>query len=349
MVLQTTIRKDGETGRVLMEAPTADYKERFGSTYWMCYRADLHRALMEEVLRTDDNQSLGPPCELKQDWRLASLDAESGTCHFSNGARISADLIVGADGIHSQVRECLGIKPIMKPSQSCCYRFVIPCSRLHSLGLSHLCSSPAITFWGGTGIDKVVTGTAHNHELLTCYAFYPASRNDLQRDGWNIAASPKQLVETFQDTGLDPDVLKLMLNSEDIKMWRLFEHEPYPYWYKGRVCLLGDAAHPMMPDQNQGFSQAVEDAGALYLLSMTDRFYSSAINGDIGKALKIYEQVRMGRATIIQEKSLLARTDIRERFGFRAPDDPPDKLTLEWVCGYDMKTHLDEVLARTTA
>jgi salicylate hydroxylase len=63
--------------------------------------------------------------------------------------------------------------------------------------------------------------------------------------------------ETFPD--LDPKVRKLFMNAEDIKMWRLYLHDEYPYWVRGRCALLGDAAHPMMPDQSQGACMAFED------------------------------------------------------------------------------------------
>lgn len=93
-----------------------------------------------------------------------------------------------------------------------------------------------------------------NGEVVSCYCFYPAQYNDLREDGWNIAASPQQLVDTFP--GLDQRMRTLMLNAEDIKMWRctlpwiclgqrlttiVYMHQPYPYWVKGSVCLLGDA------------------------------------------------------------------------------------------------------------
>ena len=93
-----------------------------------------------------------------------------------------------------------------------------------------------------------------------------ARYNDLKEDGWNISTTPENLAATFPD--IDPRVRKLFLNAEDIKMWRLYMHEPYPYWVKGRCALLGDAAHPMMPDQSQGACMAIEDVGSTYQKSM---------------------------------------------------------------------------------
>lgn len=141
-------------------------------------------------------------------------------------------------------------------STSCCYRCIIGADKLRSLDLDDYISNEAIEYWGGYGINKIVMSPCSNGEVVSCYCFYPASFNNLREDGWDIGATPEQLVETFPD--LDPRMQKLMLNAEDIKMWRcmlfipelaptvliiplVYRHQPYPFWAKGKVCLLGDA------------------------------------------------------------------------------------------------------------
>lgn len=157
-------------------------------------------------------------------------------------------------------RSFLGITPNFQMSTSCCYRCIIGAPKLRELGLEDYIDNEAIEYWGGFGIDKIVMSPCSNGEVVSCYCFYPAEYNDLRDDGWNISATPQQLVETFP--GLDPRMKKLMLNAEDIKMWRctapsptpsgghshrrpadsvVYRHQPYPYWVKGKVCLLGDA------------------------------------------------------------------------------------------------------------
>ena len=103
-------------------------------------------------------------------------------------------------------------------STSCCYRCIIGADKLRSLGLEDYISNEAIEYWGGFGINKIVMSPCSNGEVVSCYCFYPASVNNLRDDGWSISATSEQLVETFPD--LDPRMKKLMLNSEDIKMWR---------------------------------------------------------------------------------------------------------------------------------
>lgn len=103
-------------------------------------------------------------------------------------------------------------------STSCCYRCIIGAYRLRSLGLEDYINNEAIEYWGGFGVDKIVMSPCSNGEVVSCYCFYPAKYNNLREDGWNISASPQQLVDTFP--GLDERMKRLMLNAEDIKMWR---------------------------------------------------------------------------------------------------------------------------------
>ena len=121
-------------------------------------------------------------------------------------------------------------------------------------------------------------------------------------------------------------------------MWLLYIHQPYQFWHKGKTGLLGDAAHPMLPDQSQGFCRAIEDAGALgYIFSEE---FSSIWDRDVSKGLDLYEQVRKERASRVQAASARARTDLSERIGWSSSSDKPGKLTTEEVCGYDMLAHI---------
>lgn len=103
-------------------------------------------------------------------------------------------------------------------STSCCYQCIIEADKLRSLGLEDYISNEAIEYWGAFGINKIVMSPCSNGEVVSCYCFYPASYNNMREDGWNTSALPQQLVDTFPD--LDPRMKTLMLNAEDIKMWR---------------------------------------------------------------------------------------------------------------------------------
>ncbi|KAM0466114.1 hypothetical protein ACHAPV_001067 [Trichoderma viride] len=303
--------------------PPSTYRERFGTDYNNFHRIDLHGHLRNVAIAETGG---GSPAQLRVCHQAIKLDPTQAKITFDNGNEAVHDVVVCADGIRSQMREQLGIVPDVAPSTSCCYRCIISAEKLRGLGLGEFAENSAIEFWGGNGIDKIVMSPCSNHEVVSCYCFYPAENNNLKEDGWNISSTGENLAATFPD--LDERLLTLFRNAEDVKMWRLYNHEPYPYWVSGRCCLLGDAAHPMMPDQSQGACMALEDAGALGILFSTKYAHLS-----IPEKLQLYEQERKPRATRVQESSRRARTDITERIGWSSANDRPGKLTIEEVCG----------------
>ncbi|KAM4065679.1 FAD binding domain-containing protein [Hirsutella rhossiliensis] len=334
VVLQSLVRHDWHTGHVTGTYPLGDYRARFGTDYNNFHRIDLHERL-KHVAMADEGG--GTPAVLKLWHRAVGLDPVRGKILFDNGVEATHDVVVCADGIRSQMRQQLGIEPHVAPSTSCCYRCIIPADRLRELGLSEFCDSGAVEFWGGDGIDKIVMGACSNQDVVSCYCFYPADKNDLREDGWDVSTTGSNLADTFP--GLDDRLKTLFRNAQDIKMWRLYNHDPYPYWVKGRCCLVGDAAHPMMPDQAQGACMAIEDAGALGILFSPRYAFLT-----IAQKLRLYEEVRRPRATRLQEASKRARLDITERIGWSTASDRPGKLTIEEVCGYDMHLHLAELV-----
>jgi salicylate hydroxylase len=229
------------------------------------------------------------------------------------------------------VRELIGIKPDKKQSTSTCYHCIIPTDRVHQLGLKDLTANSAIEFWGGIGSNKIVYSPCRGGEINSFYCFFPTEQSNHHTESWRETATVKQLLAPFPD--LDPDFLALLGNSEDIKPWRLFVHQPYPHWQAGRACIMGDAAHPMVPDQSQGACQALEDVGALGIIFSKDYDFTT----DVKKGLELYQNVRKPRATRVQDASARARLDINERIGFSSNTTNPKykvanenvKLTIE--------------------
>lgn len=335
VVLRNLIRHEYASGAVQGTYPLGDYRERFGTDYNNFHRIDLHNHLKGVALSQSGE---GCPAELKTWHRACKLDPESGKIAFENGAEAVHDAVVCADGIRSVMREQLGVVPEVAPSTSCCYRCIIYADKLRELGLEEFLDNDAIEFWGGDhDKTKIVLSACSDKNVVSCYCFYPAEKNDLKEDGWNISTTGENLAATFP--GLDPRLITLFLNAEDIKMWRLYNHDPYPYWSKGRCTLLGDAAHPMMPDQSQGACMAIEDAGALGIL-----FSEKYADLSVEERLKLYEAERKPRATKLQAASKRARENLNERIGWSSKDTKPGMLTIEEVCGYDMHAHIAELV-----
>jgi salicylate hydroxylase len=297
----------------------------------------MHQALIKTVTQ---KEGAGVPCEIIINHLATAVDTVNGRITFENGNTVQAELIIAADGIRSRMRKAIGVTAKFQGSTSCCYRCIISADKLREIGLDEFVTNEAIEFWGGFGIDKIVMSACHSGDVISCYCFYPTAHNGLDKDGWNIGATPQELIDTFPD--LDERVKLLFSHAEDIKMWRLYIHEEYPYWVKGRVGLMGDAAHPSLPDQSQGFCQAVEDAAALSLA-----FSEQYFKGDVEEGLKRYENTRKERATRVQTASAKARTDLNERIGWSTGAEKSGKLTIEEVCGYDMEAHFKQIVGST--
>jgi salicylate hydroxylase len=147
-------------------------------------------------------------------------------------------------------------------------------------------------------------------------------------------ASVEELLSPYPD--LDPELRRHLEVSEDISPWRLWVHQPYPYWVKGRVALMGDAAHPMLPHQSQGACQALEDAAALGIV-LSKKYFS----GSVENALMFYENIRRERVAKVQEASM--RENLNDRVGFSEitnnktdEAERENNLTSEELFGYDM-------------
>lgn len=338
MILEKLISHDWKTGEVQNVYDLADYKTRWGYVYNMFHRVNMHEMLMDSATGSDH---LGIPAILKCNHKCAEIDHEHGLVTFENGLQAQHDLIIGADGIGSQVRKTLGIVPDRQLSTSTCLHCIIETEDARKLGLRDLSPNSAIEFWGGHGIRKIVFSPCRDGEVHSFYCFFPTDESPHAGEGWNINLTAEDILRPFPD--LDPELLALFKNSTDVKPWRLFVHQPYPYWQKGTTCILGDAAHPMLPDQSQGACQALEDAAALGII-FGQRYDFANSKASISEGLKLYEQTRKSRASRVQAASARARVNINERIGFSSNTHNPNyrvldekkKLTIEEMNEYDM-------------
>lgn len=342
VILKDLIRHDWSTGAVEGEYSLGDYNEKFGFPYYNFHRIDIHSVLKKSATSVEGD---GRPCEMVLNHKAIEVDYESGRVKFDNGTEISADLVIAADGIRSLTKPQLGITPEVRNQDSSCIRVLFDTKRVRELGLADFSENAAIEFWGGHDKNKIVLSPCADKAVVSCYCFYSARPEDV-KDGWHNDILVQQLLDSVP--GLDPRLQELFVQcGYDIKQWRLYVHEPLPYFYKASadgskgVGLLGDACHAMMPDQSQGACAAFEDAGALGYI------FLSKFNLSVGQGLELYERERKPRVTRIQQASLRARENLNERIGWssKASALDPAKLTIEEVCGYDMKAHIDGLQA----
>lgn len=342
VILKNLIKHDWKTGEVTGNYSLGDYKARFGFPYYNFHRVDIHNVLKKYATCEEGE---GTPCKLLVNHKAIKVDYETGYVKFENGNERFADLIIAADGIRTLTKPQLGITPQVRNQDSSCIRVLFDTKKVKELGLADFSENEAIEFWGGDDKNKIVLSPCSDKKIVSCYCFYAANPEDV-KDGWHNEILTQQLLDSVP--GLDPKLIQLFITcGYDIKQWRLYVHEPLPYFYKASsdgtkgVALLGDACHPMMPDQSQGACAAFEDAGAL------GHIFSRNFNLSVADGLRIYEQERMPRVTKIQQASLRARENLNERIGWSSSAtglQEENKLTIEEVCGYDMKAHIEELV-----
>ncbi|KAK2595287.1 hypothetical protein QQS21_007002 [Conoideocrella luteorostrata] len=347
VILKQLINRDWKTGEPVSVYDLADYEEKWGYVYNMFHRQYMHAMLKDSAL---EDQGKGRPAKLLVNHKCKEIDIHSGKVTFDNGVTVQHDLVVGADGIGSAVRGAIGIHPQKRPSEQSCLHANVTTEEAVRLGLVDYSQNSALEYWGGQEgkWDKIVLSPCNDGKLLSYYCFFPREQGDFANQTWGGADLPTEdLLRPYPE--LDRQVFKHLTIGKEIRPWRLWIHDPYPYIAKGNVCLLGDAGHPMMPHQSQGACMAIEDAAALGIIFDEDHF-----KGDIGEALAVYNQIRLPRATRVQAAASKAAYNINERIGFSVNksistykvEDPKKILTIEEMNSYDMYKDIDEQLAK---
>ncbi|KAF4585973.1 salicylate hydroxylase [Ophiocordyceps camponoti-floridani] len=346
VVLRKLISRDWKTGEPISVYSLDDYEQRWGHVYNLFHRQDMH-AMLREAALSDEGE--GVPAVLVVNHKCTWIDIEAGLIGFDNGSSSRHDVIIGADGIGSATRSALGIRPEKRPSEQSCLHANVRTEDAVRAGLVDYSLDSALEYWGGQdgSWDKIVLSPCHGGRLLSYYCFFPRERGDYAAQAWAAEDRPvDELLGPYPE--LDGRVRAHLGIGYEIRPWRLWLHEPYPYLYRGNVCLLGDAGHPMMPHQSQGACLAIEDAAALGILFGRDCFA-----GDVDEALAVYQEVRLPRVTRVQAAAARASYNINERIGFSANKELPTYkvedaskiLTIEEMNAYHLKMDIEERLA----
>jgi len=210
-------------------------------------------------------------------------DADKARVTFENGNVVEADIVVGADGIHSEMRPHVypPSTPVFHGTIS--YRGLVSRDRLPDWPMDRW------EMWAGPGRHFLVFPVRHG-EMVNYVGFVPA--DEKEKESWTLAGDPAALRAAF--AGWDPRIGQVLAAVDHTFCWALYDREPLPTWSKGRLTLLGDAAHPMLPHLGQGANQGIEDGMALaIILSETDR-------ADLPAALVAYEKLRRERVAEVQ-------------------------------------------------
>jgi len=282
-----------DDGRTLLRTPLAEAMEAaFGFPHYQMHRADLLNTLACAL----------PAERLHVGHRFTALvdHGDHVAATFENGTRISVDALVGADGIHSAVRDIL-FDP-EKPHFSGCvaYRGLVPASRLTHLDLEVTCQ-----VWMGPG-KHFVHYYVQNRRLVNWIV--AIEQDTWTRESWTDRGEVADALAAHE--GWHPQVRGILEAADETFIWALFDRRPMARWSVGRVTLLGDACHAMLPFMAQGAAQAIED-GATLAACM-----SQATAQTVPDAFRRYEALRLPRASRVHGLSEINKTR------FHLPDGP---------------------------
>jgi salicylate hydroxylase len=242
---------------------------------------------------------------------------------FENGAVAEADLVIAADGIHSTLRRFVTGQSTPVFSGSAAYRGVLDSARVPEW--------PARVFqvWMGRG-RHIIVFPLRAGRMLNFVCFVPADGE--MRESWSAPGDPDALRAAFE--GFAAPVTGLLGQIDSTFWWGLYDREPLAEWTSGRLALLGDAAHPMLPHLGQGANQSIEDAFALAAV------LKDAAAADVPGALRRYAQVRRRRTDVVQANSRRngERYDQVNRTADGRDRELIDARTLRaWIYDYDVE------------
>jgi salicylate hydroxylase len=282
------------------------YAAEYGAPYLMAHRADLHRLLCELV--PAESVRLGAQCT------GVSSTARGASATFADGTQIEADVIVGADGINSTVRESLfGVQPV-RFTQQMAWRCIVP---IESVPTQVGIGRDEYVGWIGPA-GHVICYPIRGGALYNIFAGHVT--DEWVDESWAVPSSINELLAGYR--GWNPALLDMLAQVSDCYKWGIRDRDPLPRWTSGAVTLLGDAAHPMMPTLAQGAAISLEDGFALA------RHLSNSRNDPVG-GLAAYEAERRPRASRVVLQA-------REQFQNNRKNPAPPPLPRDWIFAHDV-------------
>ena len=254
---------------------------RYGTPHLMLHRGDLHGILADAVRQLKaDAIRLGKRCV------AVTPTDDQVEVRFETGEAMKTEFVIGADGIHSKVRECLFGAD--KPEFTGCvaWRGLVPMERLPPR-----ISRTLATNWLGPH-GHVLHYPVRRGELMNCISL--VERDDWQVESWTVEGTTAELTEDFR--GWHPDVHAIIENIDTPFKWALMVRPPMDRWTKGRITLLGDACHPTLPFLGQGAVMAIEDA--YVVAACLEKYFSDPMTG-----FARYEEIRKDRTAMVVRKS----------------------------------------------
>jgi salicylate hydroxylase len=325
------VMRNWKTGRVIGRTSQRRQAASFGIEGATAHRADLLDVLAGAL--PAGMVTLGKRCT------QVRSDGDVAAARFADGSEIEADVIVGADGIHSAVRACLFGPDAPRFTGKICYRSVVPVPAVRdaqpSGGVAQWPRAEGAQWLGPHG--TIVLYPLRGEELMNVVCHYDDA--SYRHESWITECGREEVLERY--AGWHESLLRLFAAADTWYKWALYDRDPIPRWTRGRVTILGDAAHPMLPYLGQGACQAIED-GAVLATALT------AEAADPLAGLDRYERTRRPRASRVvltaRERGLSNhltspwaawRRDTAIAWRRRVNRGDPEGRGTAWLAGYD--------------
>ncbi|WP_458094007.1 FAD-dependent monooxygenase [Roseomonas sp. WA12] len=289
---------------ILSEIPLGEYaRKTYGASYLTVHRGDFHQLMVDAV----------PSGGIRYDKKLTAIQERDRDVllRFADGTTAEADIVIGADGVNSVMREHMLGTELPRYTGYVGHRAVFPASALAKYNFTF---DPCVKWWSEDRHMMVYFVTEKQDEYYYVTGV-PQAEWDMSK-AW-VQSSQEEMREAFD--GYHPMVQSLIDACSEITKWPLLERDPLPLWSRGRLVMLGDACHPMKPHMAQGAAMAIEDA------AMLARCFKAVGLDDYETAFALYRANRIERASRVQKVS-------HDNTWLRENEDP------SWVFGYDVFT-----------
>ncbi len=274
--------RSGRSGYVIAHLPLGSLGEaRYGAPYLHIHRNDLHQILLQAA------QQRGAQIFLGRQFTHFRRQDDQIEAQFADGSSATGELLIGADGIKSRVRDALFGAAAPSFSGHLAWRGLVPAARLPADMIE-----PAVTAWLGPG-KHFVHYFVRGGDLVNFVGIVETQR--WTEESWSTPGNPAEMAADFADW--HPHIQQLLHQAEHCFKWALLDRPALERWSVGRVSLLGDACHAMRPFLAQGAAMAIEDAWVLG--RMLDSYES-----DVEDALAEYERYRRPRTLRVQQASI---------------------------------------------
>jgi salicylate hydroxylase len=306
--------------RVPLKAIASD---RYGAPYFTAHRAHIH-GLLREVL-PDNVVRLGASCV------GASTKGAVAVARFENGTEVEGDAVIGADGIRSTIRAQLFGAGQPRFTEMMCWRCMVPMEHVPTrVGPGDSVDLARGEYFGWIGPNgHVICYPIGKGETLNIFAGHVT--DEWVEESWSVQSSQAELLAAYE--GWNEALRGMFRHVHHVYKWGIYDRDPLPQWTKGRVTLLGDAAHPTMPTLAQGGNMAIEDG---YVVARTLARHGD----DICSGLAAYVAERQPRTARVTLQS-------RQQFANNRKVPPPPFLDRTWIFTFDVTR--DEEVAQSAS